>query len=163
MSSLHTIYFITKHKQSTLLSSSSIGYNFSFTRIRYFIPIAIITHIDCLNNSKHSVRYIFKATPSSLESVTLSIFCYRAQLMVPDASCGESLTIVSHTQRHVANVLSWVLLRVDVFQLSFHCFETFQQVALQGLVDLHPDEQETEVIGEIILDICLECCIKAVQ
>ena len=44
--------------------------------IRYFIPIAINTHIDCLNNSKCSVRCIFKATERSLESVTFSIFCY---------------------------------------------------------------------------------------
>ena len=41
--------------------------------IRYFIPFAINTHIDCLNNSKCSVRCIFKATARSLESVTLSI------------------------------------------------------------------------------------------
>ena len=30
--------------------------------IRYFMLLAINTHIDCANNSKCSVRYIFKAT-----------------------------------------------------------------------------------------------------
>ena len=52
----------TKHNRSTLLSSSSIEYNFPLLRIRYFISIAIKTHIDCLNNDKCSVRCIFKAT-----------------------------------------------------------------------------------------------------
>ena len=39
----------------------------------------------------------------------------QAQLVVPDASFGEGLTTVSHIQRHVSDVLSWVLLRLDVF------------------------------------------------
>ena len=65
-------YFKTKHKQSNWLS---IEYISPFIRTRYSIPIAINTHIDCSNNSKCSVRCIFKAAGRSLESVTLSIFC----------------------------------------------------------------------------------------
>ena len=66
-------YFKTKHKQSNWLSSSTIEYISPFIRTRYSIPIAINNHIDCSNNSKCSVRCIFKATGRSLESVTLSI------------------------------------------------------------------------------------------
>ena len=75
-SSLHTIiYSKTKHKQSNLLPSNTIEYIFPFTRIRYFILLAINTHIDCSNNSKCCVWCILKATARSLESVSLSIFC----------------------------------------------------------------------------------------
>ena len=75
-SSLHTIILKTKHKQSSTLSCITITYNFLHKEIRYFILLAINTHIDCSNNSKCSVRCIFKATARSLESVTLSNFCY---------------------------------------------------------------------------------------
>ena len=68
-------YFKTKHKQSNWLSSFTIEYISPFIRNRYSIPIAINTHIDCSNNSKCSVRCIFKAAGRGLESVTLSIFC----------------------------------------------------------------------------------------
>ena len=71
-------YFKTKHKQHNTLSSSTIEYNFLFTEIRYFIHLAINTHIDCANNSKFSVRCILKATGRSLESVSFCIFCYSA-------------------------------------------------------------------------------------
>ena len=73
-SSLHTIYFKTKHKPSNLLSSFSFEYNFPCERIRYIKPIAINTHIDCANNSKCSVRYVFKATKQGALKVSLSIF-----------------------------------------------------------------------------------------
>ena len=69
-------YFRNKHKQSNTLSCITIKYISLFIEIRYFVPITINTHIDCSNNSKCSVRCIFKATSRSLESVTLSIFCY---------------------------------------------------------------------------------------
>ena len=75
-SSLHTIYSKTKHKQSNLLPSTTIEYIFPSFRIRYFILLAINTHIDCSNNSKRSVWCILKATARSLESVSSSIFCY---------------------------------------------------------------------------------------
>ena len=56
--------FISKNtnKPSNLLSLFSIEQIFLPRKIRYFILFAINTHIDCLNNSKCSVRYIFKAT-----------------------------------------------------------------------------------------------------
>ena len=49
-------------------------YIFPCKRIRYIKPIAINTHIDCLNNSKCSVRYIFKATKQGASKVTLHHF-----------------------------------------------------------------------------------------
>ena len=49
-------------------------YIFPCKRIRYIKPIAINTHIDCLNNSKCSVRYIFKATKQWALKVTLHHF-----------------------------------------------------------------------------------------
>ena len=49
-------------------------YIFPCKRIRYIKPIAINTHIDCLNNSKCSVRYIFKATKQGALKVTLDYF-----------------------------------------------------------------------------------------
>ena len=70
-SSLHTI-FILKNSSKPSISSSlfSIKYIFPFIRIRYFILFPINTHIDCLNNSKSSVTYIFKATKQgAFESV----------------------------------------------------------------------------------------------
>ena len=42
--------------------------------IFYIKSIAINTHIDCLNNSKFSVRYIFKATKQWALKVTLHHF-----------------------------------------------------------------------------------------
>ena len=65
----------TKHKHSNWLSSFTIEYISPFIRTRYSISIVINTHIDCSNNSKCSVRCIFKTAGRSLESVTLSIFC----------------------------------------------------------------------------------------
>ena len=45
-------------------------YIFSFIRIRYIKTITINTHIDCLNNSKCSVRHILLATKQgAFESV----------------------------------------------------------------------------------------------
>ena len=59
-------------------------YIFPFIRIRYFILFAINTHIDCLNNSKCSVRYIFKATKQGALKVTLHHFL----LLLPgDVAC----------------------------------------------------------------------------
>ena len=68
-------YFKNKHKQSNTLSCISIKYIFLFIEIRYFILLAINTHIDCAINSKFSVRCILKATARSLESVSFCIFC----------------------------------------------------------------------------------------
>ena len=47
---------------------------FPFIRIRYFVLLAINTYIDCANNSKCSVRYIFKATKQGALKVTLHRF-----------------------------------------------------------------------------------------
>ena len=54
-------------------------YIFPFTRIRYINTITINTHIDCLNNSKCSVRDILLATKQgAFESVfgTFSVSLY---------------------------------------------------------------------------------------
>ena len=51
-----------------------IKYIFPYERIRYFILLAINTHIDCANNSKCSERYIFKATKQGALKMPLSIF-----------------------------------------------------------------------------------------
>ena len=39
----------------------------------------------------------------------------QAQMVVPDTSCGKSLATVSYIQRQVCDILSWVLLRLNVF------------------------------------------------
>ena len=57
-------------------------YIFPCKRIRYIKPIAINTHIDCLNNSKCSVRYIFEATKQGALKVTLHHFLL--QEILPD-------------------------------------------------------------------------------
>ena len=72
----HNLYLKNPNKPSNLLSRFSIKNIFPFIRIRYFIPIAINTHIDCLNNSKCSVRYIFKATKQRASKVTLHHFLF---------------------------------------------------------------------------------------
>ena len=77
-SSLHMIYFKTKHKQSNLLPSITIKYIFLHRKIRHFEPIVINTHIDYQNIRKCSVWCILKATARRLESVSSSIFCYIA-------------------------------------------------------------------------------------
>ena len=51
-SSLHTIILKTKHKQSNTLSCITTKYIFLLIEIRYFIHLAINTHIECANNSK---------------------------------------------------------------------------------------------------------------
>ena len=51
-SSLHTIILKTKHKQSNTLSENTIEYIFLHKKIRYFIQLAINTHIECSKNSK---------------------------------------------------------------------------------------------------------------
>ena len=68
-------YLETKHKQCNTLSCITIKYIFVLIEIRYFILLAINTHIDCVKNSKFSVRCILKATARSLESVCFCIFC----------------------------------------------------------------------------------------
>ena len=73
-SSFHKI-ILEKQKQTKHLIV--LIYNqvyFLLIEIRYFILLAINTHIDCANNSKCSVRYIPKATARSLESVLLKHF-----------------------------------------------------------------------------------------
>ena len=75
-SSLHAIILKTKHKQSNTLSSSTKEYIVLHNEIRYFILLAINTHIDSANNSKFSVRCIFKATARSHESVSFCFFFY---------------------------------------------------------------------------------------
>ena len=88
-SSLHIIISKTRHKQSNTLSSSIIEYIFILIEIRYFILLAINTHIDCANNCTCSVRCIFKATARSLESVTLSIFCNKGPIHHVDKNGGH--------------------------------------------------------------------------
>ena len=73
---LHTIIIKTKHKQSNTLPCIAIKYIFLLIEIRFFILLAINTHIDCVNNSKFSVRCIFKATARALK-VCLSAFSVR--------------------------------------------------------------------------------------
>ena len=72
----HYIYF---RKTQTNQATSCLDFQSSlfspFIRIIYFILFAINTHIDCLNNSKCSVRYIFKATKQGALKVSLCIFC----------------------------------------------------------------------------------------
>ena len=55
---------------------------FPCEKIRYFILFAINTHIDRANNSKCSVRYIFKATKQEALKMSLSIF-YRINQSQP--------------------------------------------------------------------------------
>ena len=70
----HNFYSKTKHKQSNLLPSTSIEYIFPFIRIRYFILLAINTHIDCSNNSKCSVRHSLGNQTRSLWKCLLQHF-----------------------------------------------------------------------------------------
>ena len=60
-------------------------YIFPFTRIRYIKTITINTHIDCLNNSKCSVRDILLATKQgAFKSVfgTFSVKLYRFRAII---------------------------------------------------------------------------------
>ena len=70
-------------------------YIFPFIRIRYFILFAINTHIDCLTNSKCSVRYIFKATKQGALKVTLHHFLLLALIIFLPALFFSSLTVPS--------------------------------------------------------------------
>ena len=81
----------TQTKQHFVLCIT-IEYIFLLIEIRYFILLAINTHIYCSNNSKCSVRCIFKATAKSLESVSSSIFCYVPPIRV---LCPFSFVCVS--------------------------------------------------------------------
>ena len=73
-SSLHTITLKNKTQTKYLIILIFNRAYFLPRKIRYFIPFAINTHIDCANSSKCSVRYILKATARSLESVLLEHF-----------------------------------------------------------------------------------------
>ena len=75
-SSLHTIILKTKHKQSNTLSCITIKYTFLLIEIRYFILIAINTHIDCANNSK-SVFCAYSKQQQGALKVCLSVFSVR--------------------------------------------------------------------------------------
>ena len=70
-----TIILKTKHRQSNTLSCITIKYIFLLIEIRYFILLAINTHIDCANNGKFSARCILKVPARSLEIVSFCIFC----------------------------------------------------------------------------------------
>ena len=63
----------TKHKQSNTLSCITIEYIFLHKEIRYFILLAINTHIDCSNNSK-SVFGAFSKQQQGALKVCLSAF-----------------------------------------------------------------------------------------
>ena len=65
--------YLKKTKQHFVLYYNKV---YCSIEIRYFILLAINTHIDCASNSKFSVRCILKATARSLESVSFCIFCY---------------------------------------------------------------------------------------
>ena len=67
-------------------------YIFPCKRTRYIKPIAINTHIDYLNNSKCSVRYIFKATKQGALKVTLH---HSLLLIISPHNC--SITCVNQT------------------------------------------------------------------
>ena len=56
-------------------------YIFPCKRIRYIKLIATSTHIDCLNNSKCSVRYIFKVTKQGALKVTLHHFLFNTSFV----------------------------------------------------------------------------------
>ena len=70
-------------------------YIFPFIRIRYFILLAINTHIDCANNTKCSVKYIFKATKQGALKVSLHHFL----LMTPE-QLKQNPSIVHPNQKH---------------------------------------------------------------
>ena len=94
-SSLHMIYFKTKHKQSNLLPSITIKYIFLHRKIRHFEPIVINTHIDDQNIRKCSVWCILKATARRLESVSSSIFCCIALVLENEIRKADEFTFGS--------------------------------------------------------------------
>ena len=86
-SSLHTIILRKQTQTKHLIDLILFVYIFPFIRTRYIKTIPINTNIDCLNNSKCSVRYIFKATkPGAFGSVFCNIFCYVFRFRV-DHNC----------------------------------------------------------------------------
>ena len=74
-------------------------------------------------NESNLLEFIFQGSLHSNKRVAVHVITIseekgrkdaQAQLVVPDASCGESLAMVSHFQQHVGDGLSWVLLSFDV-------------------------------------------------
>ena len=72
-SSFHTIILKTSHKQSNTLSCTTIKYIFLLIEIRYFIVLAINTHIDCANNCQAVFGAFSKQQQGALK-VCLSAF-----------------------------------------------------------------------------------------
>ena len=81
-SSLHTIILKTKHKQSNTLSCITTKYIFLLIEIRYFILLAINTHIECANNSK-SVYGAFSKQQQGALKVHLSSFSVTSGIISP--------------------------------------------------------------------------------
>ena len=74
-SSLHTIILRKQTQTKHFIDLILFCVYFPFIRIRYIKTITINTHIDCLNNSKCSVRDILLATKQgAFESVFLEHF-----------------------------------------------------------------------------------------
>ena len=65
-------------------------YIFPFIRIRYIKTITINTHIDCLNNSKCSVRDILLATKQGAFESVFGTFSVIPQTVVSDG--GKELS-----------------------------------------------------------------------
>ena len=87
-------------------------YIFPFIRIRYIKTITINTHIDCLNNSKCSVRDILLATKQGAFESVFRTFSVIPQTVVSDGgkelSEGMALkhamnTTFSRSQSHIAH------------------------------------------------------------
>ena len=100
---MHLFILKQNTNEATCCLQLSIEYISPFIRTRYSIPIAINTHIDCSNNSKCSVRCIFKATARSRESVTLSIFCYNQAIHHEEHNFVLSVDLKSAIHHNIKN------------------------------------------------------------
>ena len=98
-SSLHTIILETKHKQSNTLSKTTIEYIFLQKEIRYFILLAINTHIDCVNNSKSVFGAFSKQQPGVLKVCCASFSIIPVPPMDMDS---PHLSLTKHTMIYLS-------------------------------------------------------------
>ena len=135
-------------------------YIFPCKRIRYIKPIAINTHIDCLNNSKCSVRYIFKATKQGALKVTLYHFLLSTWVwtnafgMLQVATSQPSCALITAVKR-VPSVLT-VGLITSSCSIYAHCVLPFAQCQDIIVLSLFSVKNRSDSIALCLSDLLSE-------
>ena len=136
-------------------------YIFPCKRIRYIKPITINTHINCLNNSKYSVRYIFNATKQGALKVTLHHFLLPSsitlkaslkdlglQIIYLDKLEGSQFNLICH---ELFDQHSYILQTYKRYTLAIFRFPLVNTSEPQRQLYILPSTRKTRTISDLYL------------